>query len=94
MEFYRPRKAKTIEDEDIRFCLLGKVKDVGNGFFILSDETGDIKISSNFIVEKGSLVRVFCSRVGDEIFADFVQKMEGLDWDLWKRVESLYLRLL
>ena len=94
MEFYKPRKAETIEKEDTKFFLLGKVQEVGEGFFILADETGKVKINSNFKVEKGSLVRVFCSKFDEEIVADFVQNMDGLDWELWKKAESLYLRLL
>jgi hypothetical protein len=94
MEFYKPRKVASIEKEDNKFCLVGKVQDVGDNFFVLSDETGKVKINSNFKVEKGSLIRVFCSRLEEEIVADFIQKMEGLDLELWKRAESLYLRLL
>jgi len=94
MEFYKPRKAETIEKEDTKFFLLGKVQEVGEGFFILADETGKVKINGNFKVEKGSLVRVFCSKFDEEIVADFVQNMDGLDWELWKKAESLYLRLL
>jgi hypothetical protein len=94
MEFYKPRKVASIEKEDSKFCLVGKVQDVGDNFFVLSDETGKVKINSNFKVEKGSLIRVFCSKSDEEIVADFIQKMEGLDFELWKKAESLYLRLL
>ncbi len=94
MEFYRYKKIALIEDTDTKFCLLGKVEDVGEGYFILSDETGKTKISSNFKVEKGSLARVFCTKFDEEIIADFIQNMEGLDLNLWKKAESLYLRLI
>jgi hypothetical protein len=94
MEFYRPRKVVSIENDDKKLTLLGKVVDVGGGYFVLSDETGKIKINSNFKVEKGSLVRVFCSKFDEELIADFIQNMEGLDWELWKKAESLYLRLI
>jgi hypothetical protein len=94
MEFYKPRKVGSIEKDDTKFSLIGKVEDVKENFFILSDETGKVKIISNFRVEKNSLVRVFCSKVEDEIRADFIQNMEGLDLELWKKAESLYLRLI
>jgi hypothetical protein len=94
MEFYKPKKASSITQEDTKFSLIGKVEDVGENFFILSDETGKVKISGNFKVEKGSLIRVFCSRSEEEIIADFIQNMEGLDLELWKKAESLYLRLI
>jgi len=94
MEFYKPRKVASIENDDTKFTLLGKVIDVGEGYFVISDETGKIKINSNFKVEKGDLIRVFCSKFDEEIVADFIQNMNGLDWELWKRAESLYLRLL
>jgi len=94
MEFYKPRKANSIEKEDTKFFLLGKVQEVGDGFFILLDETGKVKINSSFKVEKGSLIKVFCSKFDEEIVADFIQNMDGLDWELWKKAESLYLRLL
>ena len=94
MEFYKPRKVQSIEKEDTKFSLLGKVQEVGEGFFILIDETGKVKINSNFKVEKGSLIRVFCTKFDEEIIADFIQNMDGLDWELWRKVESLYLRLL
>jgi hypothetical protein len=94
MKFYKPRKISSVAQEDIKFCLVGKVEEVGENFFIISDETGKIKISSNFKVEKNSLIRVFCSKYEEDIIADFIQNMEGLDLELWKKVESLYLKLI
>jgi hypothetical protein len=94
MEFYRPRKVGSIGKDDTKFYLIGKVEDVKENFFILSDETGKVKILSDFKVEKNSLVRVFCSKVEEEIRVDFIQNMEGLDLELWKKAESLYLRLI
>lgn len=94
MDFYLPKKIVSISENDEKICLLGRVEDVGEDFFILADETGKIKISSNFKVEKRSLVKVFCRKIGEEIIADFIQNMDGLDWELWKKVESLYLRLI
>ena len=94
MEFYKPRKIGSLTKEDTKFSLIGKIEEAKDDFFIISDETGKVKIRSNLKVEKGSLIRVFCSRLEEEIVADFIQKMEGLDLELWKRAESLYLRLL
>jgi len=94
MDFYRPQKVGLIGKNDFKFFLIGKVQEVGDGFFIISDETGKAKISSNFKVEKGSLIRVFCSKIDEDIVAEFIQNMEGLDLELWKKAESLYLRLL
>jgi hypothetical protein len=94
MEFYKPRKIGSLTKEDTKFSLVGKIEEAKDDFFIISDETGKVKIRSNLKVEKGSLIRVFCSRLEEEIVADFIQKMEGLDLELWKRAESLYLRLL
>ena len=94
MEFYKLRKVASIENDDTKLTLLGKVIDAGEGYFIISDDTGKIRINSNFKVEKGDLIRVFCSKFDEEITADFIQNMNGLNWELWKRAESLYLRLL
>jgi hypothetical protein len=94
MEFYKPRKIASIEKDDNKFCLLGVVEETGEGYFILSDETGKVKVNSNFKVNKGMLVKVFCSKLDEEIFADFIQNKEGLDLNLWKKAESLYLRLI
>ncbi|MGC8993196.1 MAG: hypothetical protein ACP5H3_00175 [Candidatus Aenigmatarchaeota archaeon] len=93
MNFYQPRKVASIEENDEKICLIGKVEDIGNGFLVLSDETGKIKINNNFKIEKGSLIKVFCSKIDDELTVDFIQDMEGLDLELWKKTESLYLRL-
>ncbi len=94
MDFYIPRKIASIEENDEKISLLGKVEEVGEDFFILNDETGKIKISSNFKVEKDSLLKVFCRKIEGELIADFIQNMEGLDLELWKKAESLYLRLI
>jgi hypothetical protein len=94
MDFYKMRKVGSIGKEDTKFSLVGRIKKVENNRFILEDETGEISIISNFKVKAGELVRVFCRKIDDEIIADFIQSMEGLDWELWKKVESLYLKLL
>ena len=96
----RPRKAPAVErrvsdidPSDIKVRVLGTVARKGDGFFVLKDETGEIKIKTSQDVSPDSLVRVFGrpSKTGEklELEADLVQDMAGLDKKLYKKLHSL-----
>lgn len=96
----RPRKAPAVErrvsdidPSDIKVRVLGTVARKGDGFFVLEDETGEIKVKTDQDVSPKSLVRVFgrpC-KTGEklELEADLVQDMTGLDKKLYKKLHSL-----
>jgi hypothetical protein len=96
----RPRKAPAVErrvsdidPSDIKVRVLGTVARKGDGFFVLKDETGEIKIKTSQEASPKSLVRVFGrpSKTGEklELEADLVQDMTGLDKKLYKKLHSL-----
>jgi len=78
---------------DIKVRVLGKVSRKGDGFFILEDETGEIRVNSPEPVPVGSFVRVFGRPVqeGEEIRleSDLVQEMAGFDTKLYKKSKAL-----
>ncbi|MEM5815223.1 MAG: hypothetical protein QXD89_01905 [Candidatus Aenigmatarchaeota archaeon] len=92
---YKPKKIISIEREDFRISIIGKVIEIGEDYFILEDETGSIKIYNKpENLEKSSLIRVFCTKIDENIFCDFFQKLEGFDLKLFNKVEDLYLKFL
>ncbi|MBI2546868.1 MAG: hypothetical protein HYW23_00275 [Candidatus Aenigmarchaeota archaeon] len=87
---YIPKRISEIKASDIKVSILGVVSDVYKNSFVLSDDTGKIEIACENDAEKGRVVRVFCSVADEKLKADFVQNMEGLDLDLFKKINSLY----
>ena len=84
---------------------LGGLNKPSNSFdsFILEDETGKIeifisgennesRIKEKSKIKKGRLLRVFCTIDGDRLNADVVQTLEGLDLNLLKAVDDLYMK--
>ncbi len=86
---YKLKKINEIGKEDY-ICIIGKVVNLGENSFLIQDETGMIEISSEFKVEKGKVVRVFCRRVNNMLKAEIIQDLSSMDLNLFKKVEELY----
>jgi len=88
---YVPKKVSQLSSKDSKVALIGIVTQRRDGVFVLDDGTAraDIFFDSNV---DAKTVRVFCSIADQKIKADSVQKLDGLDLDLFKRVEDLYSR--
>jgi len=87
---YKPRKISQIAKNDSHIALVGKVSSTGDNSFVLNDGSVNIEITSEEIVEKDKLIRVFCSNVDNSWKADVIQNLNGLDTNLFKKVEELY----
>jgi len=92
LEHYRPKKISSIIKTDNKISLVGKVIDTKDDSFVLEDSSGKIEIVSENKIEKNKIVRVFCSLVEGKLKADVIQSLEGLDLNLFKRVEELYYK--
>ncbi len=87
-----PRRISEINPEkDIRVRLLGHIIGKDNGALIIDDGTGKAEvISEEQDADVNDIVRIF-TRVlpleqGFELRAELVQKMNGLDVDLYKKI--------
>ena len=92
IERYIRRKISNLRG-DSRVTLIGKVIEVKDNSFILDDGSGKIEIFWDGEVEKGSCIRVFCSKVNDEFKADIVQKMDEKEFYLFEKFNELYKRV-
>lgn len=86
---YKPRKISTIAETDSKVVLVGNIISTGKNSFILDDGESRAEIISEKPVEK-KFVKVFCSIVEDKLKADIIQSLEGIDLNLFKKVEELY----
>jgi hypothetical protein len=88
---YIPKKVSSISPKDSKVVLAGSVAQKKEKSFILDDGTGKIEVFFEGNLN-ASLVRAFCSVSEEKINADIVQNLDGLDLNLFKRVEDLYNR--
>ena len=86
---YKPVKISQINKNDSRFSLVGNITTIKENFFILDDGEAKVEIFSEQPVER-KLVRVFCSVSDNILKADVIQNLEGLDMNLFKKIEDLY----
>ncbi|MFH7880776.1 MAG: hypothetical protein QXI09_02085 [Candidatus Aenigmatarchaeota archaeon] len=100
VNFYRFTNTLNLRKDDLKIAIIGKVEEIGENYFILKDEFGKIKINFTIFDEniknlkEGSIIRVFCTKIDNEIYCDFFQNLEGLDLNLYKKIENLYFNLL
>lgn len=87
---YASKQISEVSPTDSRVSVMGNVVNVGENSFILDDGTGKIEVISEIPVGRNKLFRVFCSVIDEKLKADAVQDMEGLDLNLFKKVEELY----
>jgi len=90
VEHYKPRNVSEITKTDDKIVVVGKVVEVGENSFILDDDTGKVQVVFEGEVKKGKLLRVFCSLAEEQLKADIVQDLKGLDLNLFKEVKELY----
>jgi len=94
---YIPRKISEISKNDSKVSVVGKVADLTDDSFILDDKNGKIEVffseedaEGREKIEKGKMVRAFCSLVAEQLNLDVAQDLTGLDLNLLKTVEELY----
>lgn len=97
MEFKRlpfvEREIKDLDKEkDVNVCILGRIIDITENVAILDDGTGTLRIVFSELpkdLKVRDIIRVFGQLVpvqGElEIRAEFYQKMNGLDLELYKK---------
>jgi hypothetical protein len=88
---YNPKKISHISAKDSKVALVGSVVQNKDKSFILDDGTGKIEIFFDQGIDS-KLVRAFCSISEEKLSADAVQNLDGMDLNLFKRVEDLYSR--
>lgn len=88
------RKIDSINPEkDIRVRLLGTVIDNANGVVVIDDGSGRAEIvTEGTNLNTGDTVMVFCRvlplETGYELRMEIVQDMNGLDMDLYKKING------
>ena len=96
----RPRKAPAVEKfvkgisaDDIKVRVVGRVSETGNGWIVLEDDTGRIKVATEETFDKDALVRVFGGPAKENealvLRAEFAQDMSGLNEKLYKKLASI-----
>ena len=89
--YYRPRGIPEINKRtDGKVAVIGKVVESGENSFVLEDGVAKVEIVFEGKVEKNKTVRAFCSIAEDQLKADVIQSLDGLDLNLFKRVKELY----
>ena len=82
-----------ISQSDIRVRVFGKVAEVGDGFIILEDDTGKIRVDTKKELKKGDKIRVFgrpqvvSGKL--ELAEEIVQDMEKVEEKLYKKAMLL-----
>ncbi|MEM0333077.1 MAG: hypothetical protein QXX30_01265 [Candidatus Aenigmatarchaeota archaeon] len=100
LDFYRPVNTVSLKKEDLKVSIIGWVERVEENFLILKDDFGKVKVNFSISDENikklnsNSLIRVFCTKIDDELYCDFFQILEGFDINLYKKIENLYFNLL
>jgi len=90
-EYYLPKKISEIDlKRDRMVSILGKVLELQENGFVLSDNSGKIEIISDNVVEPNSQVRVFCTLINQQLKADLIQDMKNFDAGLFYKVKELY----
>lgn len=87
---FLPKKISELRDADTRVSLVGKIVSVVDNGFEIEDDSGRKEISSGYPVKEGDMVRVFCTLVDGKPKAEAVQSLNGLDLNLYHKVQGLY----
>lgn len=88
---YIPKKISQLSPKDSKVALTGSVIEKKESSFIMDDGTGKTEVFFDDNIES-NLVRAFCSVVEEKLNVDAVQSLDGLDSNLFKKVEDLYNR--
>jgi uncharacterized protein YdeI (BOF family) len=87
---YVTKQISDVSAKDTRVSIVGRIADVGEGSFVLDDDTGKIQVQADAQVEKNKMIRVFCSVIDEKLKADVIQSVDGIDLVLFKKVKELY----
>lgn len=82
------RKLNSIGPMDLRVSIIGTVKHVKERKAVIEDDTAcaTILLEDNPSLSEGETVRVFGKPNKGEVTVELVQKMDGLDMDLYNRI--------
>ncbi len=89
---YIPKQISDVTVKDSKVAITGRIMNAGNGFAVIDDGTGKIEVAADIQAERNDIVRMFCSVVDNNLKADIVQKMDGFDLDLFKKINELYIK--
>lgn len=90
---YFPKKISDVKKTDSRVSVMGTVVSSGENIFEIEDSSGKTEIFSEFPAKVGDLVRAFCTTVDGRLKADAVQSLNGLDLNLYQKVQELYRKV-
>lgn len=89
-QHYIPKSISQVDSKDFKVCLVGNVMATTGSSFILDDGTGKIEIMTDKQLPRNKIVRAFCSVNEEKLKADVVQDLEGIDSNLFKKINELY----
>lgn len=92
-QHYVPKKISDVKKTDSRIALMGTVVSASENSLVVEDSSGRTEIFSEQQVEAGKLVRVFCTNVDGRLKADAVQSLNGLDLNLYLKMQELYRKV-
>ena len=90
---YAPKKISDVKKADTRVSVTGSVVATGENVFEIEDASGKAEVSSEFAAKVGDLVRAFCTVADGKLKADAVQSLNGLDLNLYQKVQELYRKV-
>lgn len=90
---YVPKKISEIKDTDTKISIIGKIQELKTNSFVIEDETGKLELFTEQNVDAGNIIRVFCSLSDGRLKADVIQSLNGLDINLYHKVEDLYRKV-
>ena len=93
IERYKRKRISEISKDDLKIVVIGKIIEVKENSFVLTDGSGEMEIFWDGEVENNRYVRVFCTRVNDEFKADIVQPISEREAYLFKKFNELYKRV-
>ncbi len=92
-QHYVPKRISDVKKADSRVSLMGTVVSSSENSLVIEDSSGRAEIFSEQQVDVGKLVRVFCTNVDGRLKADAVQSLNGLDLNLYLKVQELYRKV-
>jgi len=90
---YVPKKISEVKPTDSRVAVMGNIDLTNDNAFMIEDDSGKAEVFSENPVQAGQLVRVFCSVVDGRLKADAIQSLNGLDLNLYQKVQELYRKV-
>ena len=90
-DYYLPKKISELDlKRDRMVSIIGKVLELQENGFVLSDDSGKIEIISDKPIEPDSQIRVFCTLINQQLKSDLIQDMKDFDVGLFYKVKELY----